>query len=648
MFRAFHQTTAPILGLPRRVKQLIVLAVDASLCVLTAWLAFFLRLGEFVHMSGEPLSAALLAIGIGLPIFALVGLYKVIFRYSGWPSMISVAVGVGIYGLIYATIITAISIPGIPRTIGLIQPVLLFIAMGSVRVGFRYWFGGMFESRQQGDNLPKALIYGAGGAGRLLSSAINQSMEMRVIGYLDDDERLHGHMLNGTPIFAPNEIPQLIQAKGVTHVLLALPSIGRQRRNEILTEIRHFPVAVQTLPNLVDIADGKLTVSDIKDLDVDDLLGRTAVEPNHVLLAKNVTDKVVLVTGAGGSIGGEISRQIARLRPKLLLLVESSEYALYKIHSELVAHSNHVDQLSEASIVPLLSSVQDRNRMREILTSWKPDTVYHAAAYKHVPIVEHNIAEGVKNNVFGTLTMARLAIDAGVSNFVLISTDKAVRPTNVMGATKRLAEMCVQALYANQPADSKSKLCMVRFGNVLGSSGSVIPLFRQQIKEGGPITLTHADINRYFMTIPEAAQLVIQAGAMAQGGDVFVLDMGEPVKIIDLAYRIVEMSGLEVRDKANPDGDIEIAITGLRPGEKLYEELLIGDNPLPTQHNRVMKAQDDFLPWDQLIVELQALQTMVDTNDAQGVANKLQTLVVDFNAAPHIVDWLYQQQSRLH
>lgn len=648
MFDSLHRSVSPILSLPRRAKQLIAGIVDVCICMLSVWLAFYLRLGEFVYLVGPAAVAAGLSIALALPIFMVSGLYKVVFRYSGWPAMIAVTIAVMIYALLYATVITAVAIPGIPRTIGIIQPLLLFVGVVSVRVGFRYMFGGHFHIKHVANNVPKALIYGAGGAGRLLSGAINQSMQMRVIGYLDDDERLHGHMLNGTPIFAPSEIPQLIQAKGVTHVLLALPSIGRQRRNEILTEIRHYPVAVQTLPNLVDIADGKLTVSDIRDLDVDDLLGRTAVEPNHVLLAKNITDKVVLVTGAGGSIGSELCRQIARLRPSLLLLVESSEYALYKIHSELVAHANHVDQLSEAAIVPLLSSVQDRNRMREILASWRPDTVYHAAAYKHVPIVEHNMAEGVKNNVFGTLTMARLAIDAGVSNFVLISTDKAVRPTNVMGATKRLAEMCVQALYANQPAGSKSKLCMVRFGNVLGSSGSVIPLFRQQIKEGGPITLTHADINRYFMTIPEAAQLVIQAGAMAQGGDVFVLDMGEPVKIIDLAYRIVEMSGLEVRDKANPDGDIEIAITGLRPGEKLYEELLIGDNPLPTQHHRVMKAQDDFMPWDQLIVELQVLQTMVDSNDAQGLANKLQKLVVDFNASPHIVDWLYQQQSRMH
>ena len=619
--------------------------VDFSLCLLMVWLAFFLRLGEFVYLTGPAAWAAVLSVAIAIPVFTLSGLYKVIFRYSGWPAMIAVAIAVGVYGLLYATIVTAIAIPGIPRTVGLIQPVLLFIAMGSIRVGFRYWFGGMYESRQSTKNLPKALIYGAGGAGRLLSSAINQSFEMMVVGYVDDDERLHGHMLNATPIFSPQEISHLISAKGVTHVLLALPSIGRQRRNEILKEIRQHPVAVQTLPSLVDIADGKLTVSDIHDLDIDDLLGRNAVEPNYVLLAKNVTDKVVLITGAGGSIGSELVRQIARLRPKQLILVEATEFALYQINAELEAHASQLEHTSDDWVVPLLASVQDRNRMREILASWQPDTVYHTAAYKHVPIVEHNVAEGIKNNVFGTLTMARLCIDAEVGNFVLISTDKAVRPTNVMGATKRLAEMCVQALYDNQPSGSKSKLCMVRFGNVLGSSGSVIPLFRQQIKEGGPITLTHEDINRYFMTIPEAAQLVIQSGAMARGGEVFVLDMGEPVKIFDLAYRIVEMSGLKVKSPNYPDGDIEIVITGLRPGEKLYEELLIGDNPMPTQHERVMKAQDDFLPWDSLNVELQNLHELVDCNDAKGATLKLQELVVDYHGSL-MVDWVYQQKNR--
>ena len=648
MFNSVHQSVLPILNLPRKVKQIFVGIIDVSLCVLTVWLAHYLRLGEFVSLIGMPAWAVVISVAVALPIFVTAGLYNVIFRYSGWPAMISVALALGVYGVVYATIITAVSVPGIPRTVGLIQPVLLFITMGSMRVGFRYLFGGMFESRRRKDTLPKAVIYGAGGAGRLLSSSINQSFQMKVVCYVDDDERLHGQVLNGTPIFSPHELAQLIDSRDVTHVLLALPSIGRKRRNEILAEIRCHPVIVQTLPNLVDLADGKLTVSDLHDLDVDDLLGRTAVEPNYVLLAKNITDKVVLVTGAGGSIGSELTRQITRLRPKLLILVEVSEYALYKINNELESYSSQIAQtegVNSPFLVPLLASVQDRNRMREILSAWRPHTVYHAAAYKHVPIVEHNIAEGVKNNVFGTLTMARLAIDSGVSNFVLISTDKAVRPTNVMGATKRLAEMCVQALYDDQPETSSSNLCMVRFGNVLGSSGSVIPKFREQIQDGGPITLTHPDINRYFMTIPEAAQLVIQAGAMAQGGDVFVLDMGEPVKIIDLAYRIVELSGLQVKDLDNPEGDIEIDITGLRPGEKLYEELLIGDNPLTTQHVRVMRAQDEFMSWPELIEELQQLQTLVDDNDAEAISKLLQALVIDFKSEKRIVDWLFQQKN---
>jgi FlaA1/EpsC-like NDP-sugar epimerase len=406
---------------------------------------------------------------------------------------------------------------------------------------------------------------------------------------------------------------------------------------------------VRTLPGLSDIATGKVSLSDVRELDIDDLLGREPVKPNGLLLNRNTHNKTVLVTGAGGSIGSELCRQILKTNPKKLLLVEMSEFALYQIHQELqgILADALNDQGDNIKLVPLLASVCDKVRMHEIMSTWKPHTVYHAAAYKHVPLVEHNPSEGVRNNVWGTRVCAEAAARNGVQNFVLISTDKAVRPTNIMGATKRLAEMVLQALAELNPA-STSKTCfsMVRFGNVLGSSGSVVPLFREQIKNGLPITLTHADITRYFMTIPEAAQLVIQAGTMGQGGDVFVLDMGQPVKIIDLARRMVELSGMTVRDELNPDGDIELTVTGLRPGEKLYEELLIGDNPKPTQHARIMKAHEPFLSWPQLEQKLNALSIAMSVNDVPMIRGQLQELVSGYIPSGEVVDWVHMALKR--
>jgi FlaA1/EpsC-like NDP-sugar epimerase len=652
MQTTFRKTSLPILALPRSTKRLIALSVDVSLCVLTVWLAFFLRLGEFVTLIGKPLWAVAISLMLALPIFVVSGLYRAIFRYSGWSALLALARAIAIYGLLYASAITAIGFEGIPRTVGLIQPLLLFFAVGLSRALARYWLGGMYRSQLQIAALPKTLVYGAGSAGRQLVSALDHSFEMRVVGFLDDDDRLHGHILNGQPIFSPDDLDELIETKGVTHVLLAIPSASRHRRNEILNKIGHFPVAVRTLPGMSDLAEGRVTVSDLRELDLDDLLGREPVTPNHILLAKNITGKVVLVTGAGGSIGSELCRQIIKLNPARLLLLEMNEYALYSIHDELITSL----QLTNVSgqqrfIVPLLASVVDEVRIREIFDTWRPDTAYHAAAYKHVPMVEHNVAEGVKNNVLGTLLAAQVAAETSVSDFVLISTDKAVRPTNVMGASKRLAEMCLQALQVGSPqlavANGKNKsttFSMVRFGNVLGSSGSVIPKFRQQIRNGGPISLTHPEINRFFMTIPEAAQLVIQAGAMARGGDVFVLDMGKPVKIMDLARRMVELTGLTVRDEHRPEGDIEIIITGLRPGEKLYEELLIGDNPQPTQHARIQRAQDSFIPWNELETDLNTLRIVLAHNDVDTILALLRKLVAGYQPSSQIVDWIYTEQ----
>ncbi|WP_374615127.1 polysaccharide biosynthesis protein [Sphingorhabdus sp.] len=632
------QTVAlPMLALPRWAKRFVVTSVDAGACVLTVWLAYYLRLGEFVALSSNALWAVVASIGIALPIFIVSGLYRAIFRYSGWPALLAVARAVSIYGLLYASIFTAIGVQDVPRTVGIIQPILLLLFVGASRALARIWLGDQYQSILKQASRPKALIYGAGRTGRQLVAAMTNSHEMQVVGFLDDDDRLHGHVLNGQPIYNPADLANLAATLTISDVLLAMPSLSRKRRNEILTQIRTARVAVRTLPSVTDLAQGKVSISDLRELEIDDLLGREPVMPNHILLAMNVCGKVVMVTGAGGSIGSELCRQILSVGPSKLLLIEQSEFALYGIHQELE------EKLSgrEITLVPLLASVQDNERMREIMSTWHPDTLYHAAAYKHVPLVEHNPAEGVKNNVLGTLRTAQAAVENGVSDFVLISTDKAVRPTNIMGASKRLAEMVLQAFAATAPG---TKFSMVRFGNVLGSSGSVVPKFRQQIRCGGPITLTHPEITRFFMTIPEASQLVIQAGAMAKGGDVFVLDMGQSVRIIDLARRMIELSGLTVKDEQSPDGDIEIEITGLRPGEKLYEELLIGDNPKPTSHSRIMKAHEEFIPWTELEGKLNALEMALNVNDVGVIRLMMEKLVTGYTPTDEIVDWVYLEQ----
>jgi FlaA1/EpsC-like NDP-sugar epimerase len=634
-----------LLLLPRPVKRALALGADAFVCAMTVWLAFNLRLESWTAWSPAHFTAFMGSVAFALPVFIVFGLYRAIFRYSGLPALITVMRAVALYGIIYCVAFTLISVPGVPRSIGILQPLLLLVGVSLSRAFVRYWLGGIYQSIVGNEDLPRVLIYGAGSAGRQLAAALKTSPELVLVGLLDDDDRLHGQVLNGLKIYNPATLVTSVAKLRVTQVFLALPSASRVRRNEILELARAARVQVRTLPSVLELAQGKVQVSDLKELDIEDLLGRDPVPPDPLMLAKNITGKVVMVTGAGGSIGSELCRKILKTRPEVLLLVELTEFALYAIEHELQSTMAE-DGESGVRVVPLLASVRDVSRIDEILRTWKPHTIYHAAAYKHVPLVEHNPAEGLKNNVLGTLNTARLAATHGVSDFVLISTDKAVRPTNVMGASKRLAEMVLQAEAAVMAkAGGKTRFSMVRFGNVLGSSGSVVPLFRKQIKEGGPITLTDERITRYFMTIPEAAQLVIQAGAMASGGDVFVLDMGEPVRIADLACRMVELSGLALKDEANPNGDIEITVTGLRPGEKLYEELLIGDNPLPTSHPRIMKAHEDYLPWDVLQAKLSDLGLALDANNVPLIRNLLKDLVPGYQPDGEVVDWVYLENN---
>ncbi len=610
----------------RRVKQAVALLADAVMGVIAVWGAFSLRL-DTLHWPQDaqwwPYVAAPL---LAAPIFVRNGLYRAVFRYSGMAAMRALGVAVLTYAALFFGLLMVMKWYEVPRSIGVLQPILLLLFVGSSRIVARLWLSSLSRSQRRGMAISRLMIYGAGSAGVQMANAIASSHEFTLVGFIDDSPALRGLTINGVGVHMPSDLPDLISKYDVTDLLLALPSVSRSRRNEILNDLQPLPVHVRSLPGLSDLAHGRIALADIKELDAEDLLGREAVAPDRALLARNLAGKVVLVTGAAGSIGSELCRQILQENPSRLVLLEHSEYGLYSIHQEL---QNALSVLRErdgicTELVPLLANVRDHARLLDICRAYRPDTLYHAAAYKHVPLVEYNPAEGIANNVLGTLNTARAAVETGVSHFVLVSTDKAVRPTNIMGASKRLAEMVLQALSASQavnfdseggPVRNATCFAMVRFGNVLGSSGSVVPLFRRQIKAGGPITLTHPEVTRYFMTIPEAAQLVLQAGAMAEGGEVYVLDMGQPVKIIDLACRMVKLSGLTVRDNTRPDGDIAIVVTGLRPGEKLYEELLIGDNPVATVHPRILKAREDFVPWQQFRGDLDQLREAVAAND---------------------------------
>jgi len=636
-------TAATLLDLPRPVKRLLAILVDASLCTLAVWVALYLRLEVWLRLEGVYLWPVAVSIMLAIPLFIRFGLYRAIFRYAGWNATVALAQAMALYGLFFATVFTLVGIQGVPRSVGLMQPLLLLVFVGMSRLVIRLWLGGLYRHLLAEKARPGVLIYGAGEAGRQLAAALARSTEYRLVGFVDDDPRLQGRSLDGRDVHSPDALDRVITRDSVNDVLLALPSIDPVRRRQIVEQLRAHPVHVRTLPGVSDLASGRVSLSDLRELDIEDLLGRAPVSPDPALMGQLVTGHVVAVTGAGGSIGSELCRQIVLQRPTTLLLIEQSEFALYAIHHELLALVQRSG--SGVELVPLLASVADRPRMDAILQSWQPHTLYHAAAYKHVPLVEHNPVQGIRNNVWGTWCCAEAARGAGVRHFVLISTDKAVRPTNIMGASKRLAEMVLQAL-DSESGDHSTRFCMVRFGNVLGSSGSVVPLFRQQIEAGGPITLTHPDITRYFMTIPEAAQLVMQAGAMAQGGEVFVLDMGEPVRIIDLAHRMVELSGRTVKTPAKPDGDIAIEITGLRPGEKLYEELLIGDDPQPTSHPRIMKAHEDQLPAPALVAELARLEAAMESCDLTTVRALLQRLVQGYQPETDIVDWLHLQKKK--
>lgn len=589
--------------LSRVNKRVVSVVIDTLFILIALHSALWTRLGEvqFLYANNDLLLVGLVVLSTIL-VFTKVGLYRAILRYLTFHALFVVSVGALLSALALAVFAYYLQEP-IPRTVPIIYCAYLALLCGGSRLVVRNLIASTSPLR---DSREEVLIYGAGSGGRQLAVALRASDNYRVRAFIDEDKTLTNTMILGLPVIAFNRSEALIEKHGVSKILLAIPSASRARRKQVLDLLAPLPVEIQTVPEMADIVSGKAKIDELTDVPIEDLLGRDAVTPQQALMEANIKGKVVMVTGAGGSIGSELCRQILKQQPKILVLFEVSEFGLYQIDRELSLMKETKGYNVE--IVPLLGSVQRSHRLLTSMLSFGVQTVYHAAAYKHVPLVEYNVVEGVRNNVYGTYYTAKAAIDAGVESFVLISTDKAVRPTNVMGTTKRMAELGLQALAEQENQKGKgTRFCMVRFGNVLGSSGSVIPLFKRQIKSGGPLTVTHPDITRFFMTIPEAAQLVIQAGAMGKGGDVFVLDMGKSVKITDLAENLINLSGLSVKSKENPHGDIEIQFSGLRPGEKLYEELLIGDNVAPTAHERIMTAQEVFLPINEYDTLLESL-----------------------------------------
>lgn len=653
-----------LLGLPRRQKRLLQVTVDVVLVWVALWLAFLVRLG--VDDMVNPLIVHswlfLCTPLVTIPLFIRFGMYRAVMRYFGNDALIAIIKAVSLSSLILGVVVYWYSNHQnvVPRSIIFNYWWLSLIMIGGLRLGMRqYFLGDWFSAAQhvpftnRDDGLPRVAIYGAGSAGNQLVAALRMGRIMRPVAFIDDDSGIADRVISGLQVYKPKHIQQMIDSTGAQEILLAIPSTNRGRRREILGFLEGFPLHVRSVPGFMDLASGRVKVDDIQEVDVADLLGRDAVPARSDLLEHCIKGQSVLVTGAGGSIGSELCRQILALKPTILLLFEHSEFNLYSIMCEL--EQRIARESLSVRLLPILGSVRNPEKLLDVMKTWHVNTVYHAAAYKHVPMVEHNIAEGVLNNVIGTLNTAQAALKASVANFVLISTDKAVRPTNVMGSTKRLAELTLQALSrelapalygdsSNISHVNKTRFTMVRFGNVLGSSGSVIPLFHKQIKSGGPLTVTHPKITRYFMTIPEAAQLVIQAGSMGQGGDVFVLDMGEPVRIAELAEKMIHLSGLSVRSEKNQHGDIAIEFTGLRPGEKLYEELLIGDNVAATQHPMIMTANEDHLSWDILKVKLTELVTAVDQDDYARVRQLLRDTVSGYTPDGEIVDWIYQQR----
>ena len=680
--------------MPRSAKRAVLILTDSVVLVVALWLSFSLRLDNFYWPQGgvnNPIVILVLfAPVVAVPIFTQFGLYRAIVRYLGMRAFWSVFKAVMLYAAVWSLVVFLSGVQGVPRSVVPINSMVALLAVGGSRMLARWLLRKIDDmthhssqtssERMKIGNLltrqTRVVIFGAGEAGRQLAVGLGQSRECILLAFIDDNDQIQGRDLMGVPILSRQQLNGFVEQHQVDDILLAIPSISRKHRNIIIEVLRPLNKHIRTIPGLADLARGQAKNSHLNELDINDLLAREPATAEEALLQSQVQNQVVMVTGAGGSIGSELCRQVLQRKPKVLLLFDSSEFSLYTLNNELqnilsllsVEHKKVSTLELLPTIIPLLGSVTDENRVSDIIGTWQPSIIYHAAAVKHVPIVEQNIAECVKTNIFGTLIMAKVAIESQVDRFILVSTDKAVNPTNAMGASKRCCELILQALAAetnpcfetilegvsSTQVKQKTQLAMVRFGNVLGSSGSVVPYFRSQIEKGGPITLTHKNIIRYFMTIPEAAQLVMQTGAMAgsamndsfntKGAEVYVLDMGEPVKIYDLARRMIELSGFRVKDDDFPSGDIAIEVVGLRPGEKLYEELLIGNNQQKTRHPRIMQASEKYLPWDELNPWLSTLKVASENTDVLMIRTLFKNVVPEYRPENDIVDWVYKEQ----
>lgn len=629
------------LSLSRFHKQLVMLSADMMMLFFALWASFSMRLGQLYVPLKTEYWLFIIAPIIAIPIFIYLGLYRAIVRYIGFRALWTIIKAVTLYAAIASAIVYFVGFEGIPRSIAIINWLATILLIGGSRMVIRWWFAGIEAFGTVPQKLKRnVVIYGAGTAGIQLASVLGYSKEYNPVAFLDDNDDLHNNTINALRVYPIKDLDKVILKLDVDEIFLAIPSASHTTRKRVIQLLEKYPVHVRTLPSMTEVADGKIKLEDIKEIDLEDLLGRDSVLPDKALFDACIKDKLVLVTGAGGSIGSELCRQILSRNPKKLVLFEQSEYNLYCIEQEFkqLIENNHW----HTELVAILGCVTNEKRVSEVLSHYSVDTIYHAAAYKHVPLVEHNVVEGVRINTLGTLTVAESAMKNNVSTFILISTDKAVRPTNVMGASKRFAELVLQALATQK---SSTKYSMVRFGNVLGSSGSVVPLFREQIKQGGPVTVTHPDIIRYFMTIPEAAQLVIQAGAMGtngEGGNVFVLDMGEPVKINELATKMIHLMGFTVKNENTPDGDIEIEYSGLRPGEKLYEELLIGNNVTGTVHPRIMRAEEDSYSFDEVLNFLERLRDSIKNSDSEKIRQLLVEVVKGYTPSGKNEDILWE------
>lgn len=612
----------------RSFKQGLMIISDFVLLLAVFILSFSLRL-DYIYIPQNTMVFLFYASPlIAIPVFFFFGLYRSIIRYLDSRSIWIIMQAVTVYSLLWALFAQMIEVQGLPRSVIFIQWALLIVGIGGLRF-FAQWILNYNPAK----NELNIMIYGSGSAGHQLSISLIASKKYNPIAFIDDNPQIQGNSINGLIVIPPSKISDYIETKNVKEIFLAAPSVSRLRRKEIINFLSTFGVLVKSLPSLIELVQGSIRVEDLKQVNVEDLLGRSSVIANKKTMSINITGKVVVVTGAGGSIGSELSKQILLFKPKILILYDISEFSLYQIESQLIEL-----QKNKSKIISILGSVNNKKRLQKIFKKYDVETIYHAAAYKHVPMVEFNMTEGIENNVFGTLSCAQAAINQKVETFVLISTDKAVRPTSIMGSTKRLSEMLLQGLSSTQ---SITKFTMVRFGNVLDSSGSVIPLFKEQIKSGGPVTVTNPDVVRYFMTIPEAVELIIQAGSMSKGGEVFVLDMGQPVKINDLAKNLIRLSGLQLKDELNPDGDIEIEYTGLRPGEKLFEELLIGENVIETQHDMIHAANEDFIEWDKFQILLERLKVANENYEYELIKKIIIEALPEYKPEVEIKDVLF-------